>query len=342
MINLSPTDEQLQVVASVVDFLKAECPVERLKERGTAPGGAERTNWSRFAALGWFRLGLPEALGGLGLSLVEETLVYREFGRYLISPCVLAASLAAEVAARSGNSAIADDIFSGVIRPALAMTVGGFVLNTKVRGELLLVDSENSGMLVVCNEQGAALIHRQEIEDLHSVTPMDTTLTLARGSARDITPVAYVPAAAAPLYLRARILVAAQLVAAAEEACRLAVEYAKIREQFGKPIGSFQAVAHHCADMAVRAEAAWAQTRFACISARDARADAPFQVAAANIVSADAAMQNTAVSIRVHGAIGFTADCSVHHYLKRAMMLREVAGGVRHLQAGVLAEPAPL
>ena len=84
---------------------------------------------------------------------------------------------------------------------------------------------------------------------------------------------------------------------------------------------------------------AWVQTKFAALALRDGRADARFQIAAASLVAADAAFQNATMSIRVHGGIGFTADCDVHHYLKRTVLLRQAAGGAVRQREHLLAEP---
>jgi alkylation response protein AidB-like acyl-CoA dehydrogenase len=344
MINLVPTAEQQQVIDSVTDFLKNKLPVERLRDRKIAPGAAERREWQQMAGLGWFGFGLPEDLGGIGFTLAEEALAFREFGRNLVSPAVLAASLGAQVAARAGQRELADAILSGAERPALGIstgTAGEFKLTAKsADGELHLVDAQDVKLVLVWNEVGAALIRRADLKDIAAVEPMDMTITLERGTAQAASPVAFVAATAEPLPLRANLLVSAIMVGMAEAARDLAAEYAKIREQFGKPIGSFQAVAHQCADMAVRAEAVWVQTKFAALAARDRRSDAVFQASAASLLAGEAAFRNATMSIRVHGGIGYTADCPVHHYLKRALLLRRAVGGAQVQGARLLAEEA--
>lgn len=347
MINLVPTSEQQQVVDSVTDFLKNKLPVERLRDRTAAPGAAERREWQQMAGLGWFGFGLPEELGGIGFSLAEEVLAFREFGRYVLSPAALAATLGAQVAARAGRRDLADSILSGAERPALGIptgTAGEFKLSARStpssNGELHLVDATDVDLVLVWTDDGAALIRRADLADIRSVDPMDTTITLERGTAKSAVPVAFVAAEDEPLPLRASLLVSAVMVGMAEAARDLAAEYAKIREQFGKPIGSFQAVAHQCADMAARAEAAWVQTKFAALAARDRRSDAVFQASAASLLAGEAAFRNATMSIRVHGGIGYTADCPVHHYLKRALLLRRAVGGAQVQGARLLAEEA--
>jgi alkylation response protein AidB-like acyl-CoA dehydrogenase len=112
----------------------------------------------------------------------------------------------------------------------------------------------------------------------------------------------------------------------------MGVAYAKIREQFGQPIGGFQAIKHHCADMAARAEAAYSASVFAALSVVAGRSDATFQAASARIVAADAAIRNAATNIQVHGGIGFTAECDANLFLKRAHLLEKIGGATRGQQ----------
>ena len=343
MVNLLPSSEQQQIVDSVVDFLKNRCPVERLRKREEPAGATERREWGQFAALGWFGFGLSEELGGVGFTLAEETLAFREFGRFLLSSSVLASSLGAQLAARSGDRALADAILSGASRVALALpagAAGSLKIGPKVDGALQLIDAQDAELCVLWNTSAAALVRRSALADIQTVPAMDTSITMERAIAAGAGVAAWLPAKECPLHLHASVLIAAQLSGGAEAARDLGAAYAKIREQFGKPIGSFQAISHHCADMAMRAETAWVQTKFAAIAARDGRADALFQVSSAILLAAEAAFQNATISIRIHGGIGFTADCDVHHYLKRAVMLRQAAGGARLHQTLLLAESA--
>jgi alkylation response protein AidB-like acyl-CoA dehydrogenase len=132
-------------------------------------------------------------------------------------------------------------------------------------------------------------------------------------------------------------MLAAALTGLAEHACTLTVEYARIREQFGKPIGTFQAVKHRCADMGVRARLAWYQTSLACLKAQNRAKDADFQVASALLVAADAAHENGRAGIQMHGGIGFQAECDMHWFMKRAHVYDQLAGGRRRPSETVLA-----
>jgi alkylation response protein AidB-like acyl-CoA dehydrogenase len=102
------------------------------------------------------------------------------------------------------------------------------------------------------------------------------------------------------------------------------VAYAKLREQFGRPIGSFQAVRHRCVDMAVRCERARAQLFFAAVAVRDGAPDSGFQAFAAARVCDDAVSRNARDNIFLHGATGVTAENAAHLFLKRSLLWRQL------------------
>jgi alkylation response protein AidB-like acyl-CoA dehydrogenase len=121
----------------------------------------------------------------------------------------------------------------------------------------------------------------------------------------------------------------------------MAVAYAKERVQFGKPIGSFQAIKHRCADMAMASEMAWAQLLHATIAQRDGTPGAAYQVKAACLLAGRSAVENSSGSIQVHGGIGFTAEMDAHRFVKRARVLEQLGGDPTEQRAALLAEPFP-
>jgi alkylation response protein AidB-like acyl-CoA dehydrogenase len=152
----------------------------------------------------------------------------------------------------------------------------------------------------------------------------------------------WIPAATAPIALRAQVLLAARLIGLAEHACDLTVEYAKVRQQFGKPIGSFQAVKHRCADMVLRARLAWHQTALAGLKVQAAARDAALHAAAAKLIAAQAAHENARAAIQLHGAIGFQSECDVHWFMKRAHLYDQIGGGMQVQARRVMSERSPL
>jgi len=325
MVNILPTAEQQQVIDSVVEVLSRECPLDRLRKPPVpAEVGVLRR---RFADLGWFRFGLSEDAGGIGFGLAEEMLVFREIGRNLISPVFAASGIAAS-AVLATQPHLSREFAAGTA-VALALRAGG--------GDALLIDAVGADWLLLVDGDAMRLTKAKVFTDRRSAASIDASVDLERAR-----PGSDAVSMKSALYWRFHLLIAAQLVGVAE-ACRdMASGYAKLRKQFDKPIGSFQGVAHHCADMAVRAEAALCQTLFAAITLRDGRDDAAFQVAAAVAVASEAAFRNATLSIRVHGGIGFTADCHAQRYLKRAVLLRELAGGIGRHDSTLLEAAVPL
>ena len=128
--------------------------------------------------------------------------------------------------------------------------------------------------------------------------------------------------------LRLRLIDAAALAGMAAAALDMAVGYAGIREQFGRPIGTFQAVKHHCANMAIAARCARDQTTFAAVALDEGREDAALQVECALSVAGTAALDNAGKNIQIHGGIGFSDEADPHLFLKRARLQLAIAGGL--------------
>jgi alkylation response protein AidB-like acyl-CoA dehydrogenase len=126
------------------------------------------------------------------------------------------------------------------------------------------------------------------------------------------------------------------LIGLAEAALHLIVEYAKVRETFGRPIGSYQAVRHPCADMATRVEAARAQLWYAAAALKEGRAEAPVHLNAAKHLANQAAVANADACIQLHGGIGVTDEHDAHLLLKHALLLSRVFGSKRWLLAELL------
>jgi alkylation response protein AidB-like acyl-CoA dehydrogenase len=152
----------------------------------------------------------------------------------------------------------------------------------------------------------------------------------------------WVTSADEPIGLRANVLLAARLSGLAQGACELAAAYAKVREQFGKPIGSFQAIKHRCADMLLRCEASSHLTALACLKVEARAPGAELQVAAAKLKAAHAAHENGRAVIQVHGGLGFQAECDAHWFMKRAHVYDAAGGNMLAQASRVYAAPDPL
>ena len=324
MIDLLPCDEQQQIIDGARALLADRLPVDRL--RAVEHGDPGLKAWSDLVEFGWFLFGLPEAAGGLGAGVVEEMLLAREGGRALLAPSVVATTLAAHVAAGLADRTLVDAFGSGGARAGFAIPLGG------TEAEWLLVDAVEATHLVQVGEV-IRLLSRQDFDDLRPTLAVDDATDLARAHLRAG---ADQREGSADLARRGVLLLAGGLVGLAEATLELAVEYAKVREQFGRPIGGFQAIKHRAADMAVRAETAGAQLAMAALAEAEGLADAGLQLWSAALSALGAARENGAACIQIHGGMGFTWECHAHRYMKRAQLLTQLLGGARAVETRLL------
>ncbi|MFD4412279.1 acyl-CoA dehydrogenase family protein [Streptomyces sp. NPDC058476] len=277
------TDDQRALQAGVRELLTARFGRDRL--RAAVHGGPpdlDRALWRELGEAGFFALRLPEPDGGVGLGLPETVLVFEEAGRVLLPGPLIATHLAA-----------------GAVEGAAT----GEAVVTAVDGAGGLVEWLDHADVVRGDAAGA--------EPLRSVDPL--------------TPVHRVPAPSAQAagdVLLTSLLTAAEQLGTAARTCELAVQHARTREQFGQPIGAFQAVKHLCARMLVRVEVARAAVYAAAVTAD------PTDVAAARLLADEAAVRGARDCLQVHGGMGFTWESDVHLYLKRAWLRTQRPGGV--------------
>lgn len=316
--DLNHSGDQRQILDAATSLLNASYPLLRLHEE-------RPDDLSALAEFGAFSLALPEERGGTGFTVVEEVLVHDLIGRHLVSPRTLAAPIAARLAAELRRDEIAERLASGELSVCAAV---------KTEDSVLLIDRAGATLAVVFGDRRLTLIAlgglpEEEVPGLgHSVA-----LAQVRPEALNVIGESVDLA----LFDIADLLVSAQLLGIAEASRDLAVSYAMVREQFGRPIGSFQAIKHHCANMAVAAEALSALLDMAAIAVRDEREDAAFQVASLRLLAPKVALSNVRACIQIHGGIGFSSEADAHHYLKQAHVLRQLMS-----KTAMLDLPAPL
>ena len=325
MIDLLPSEAEQQIIDSIAGFLGDELPVTRLRpgpdgERA-ADIGLSAARWRDIADLGWFGLGIPEEQGGAGDTVIAEMLLAREIGRCAVSPSIAATIAAAHQAAQAGSELLAS-LLAGGQRVAFANRLSAGC------NEYHLIDRCDADYFLAVDGTQARLYAVAAFDDVKPVISLDDGVTLDRARlAARARPL--LQDAAGGIAQRVSLYNSAQLLGVAEAALKLAVDYAKVREQFGQAVGSFQAIKHQCADMAMAAEAAYAQVFFAGLSQAGGLPDATYQIAAAKVISVEAALSNARAGIQIHGGIGFTAECDAHVFLKRAHLLGQL-GGERH------------
>ena len=309
-IRYHPDAEQLALAGTIDESLDSLVPVSRLHSSVEESADA----WSSLRDLGVFGITVAEEQGGSGLGEVEEALIVMGLGRRLVSPAVLATIGAGPALRGSGENVAA----------------------AYRRGSRTIMVEEAHAHLVLVRDEDSARLYQRGPGQARSI---DRRLWLAGLSEIETLqePIAQLDATEV---LRLRLIDAAALAGMAAATLDMAVAYAGIREQFGRPIGTFQAIKHHCANMAMAARCARDQTSFAAVALVDERDDAALQVECALLVAGQAALDNAGKNIQIHGGIGFSDEADPHLFLKRAQLQLAIAGGleatnarIAHLQA---------
>lgn len=337
-MDLLPTSEQEQIVDAAKSFLDGEAPISRLRPDtgGSEVGNNDYRLWPQLGELGFWGLAVSEDKGGAGLTACEEYLLYREYGRHLLSLGSLGISLGVQIAALRDVQDALGPMLSGRARVAIANPRGAFEIGPKCSGSFHLLEGRDADWVVVWSEAGSALLRADQFKVERDQLAMDSHMTLLCVELDCVEPVAFIPASDLDLRLRALMLVSAYAVGICEAVRDMAVEYAKVREQFGQLIGKFQAVKHRCAEMAIRAEVAYCQACYAALAVENQLEDAGLQAISAKLLATDAALKSCADNIQVHGAFGFTSEADCHLFLKRAHTLDWLSGAARTQKADLL------
>ena len=315
---LAPEGEELEIATAAADFIADALPIARLHE-GVGPDMSDDLRAS-LGEMGWFALALPEDKGGSGLSAIEHALFFREVGRQCGPIEVLAQALAANCS---------DD---AELRGSLVAGEAGVSLLVPDGGAYRLIGSSQAQYGLLVAPRGAALYDLS----IAAITPrpaLDPANSLALVSGL-VKPIA--TASGPGIWRLGQVGAAAMLLGLAEAALDLIVEYARVRETFGKPIGSWQAVRHVCADMAVANEGARAQLWYAATALKEGRGDAPAHLDAAKHLANEAAQFATDSTIQLHGGIGVTDEHDAHLLMKHATLLSRLFGDRNTLLASLL------
>lgn len=317
---LAPEGPEIEIADSAAKFLSRAIPLERLHGADASPALTPRLR-AEFATMGWFGLVLPERDGGSGLSPVEHALFHREVGRHCGPVDVLAQSLAAAVAE---ERRLRDALLAGEHGVALAVGDGS---------ALRLLGAHDAVFALHVEHGGAHLLDVTvtETEVRPSLDPATGMRRVVGGAPRTVA-----VSSDGDVWSLGQLGVAAMQVGVAERALELIVEYAKVRETFGRKIGTYQAVRHACADMALRTEAARCQLWAAAAAMKERRADARVHLDAAKHLANRAAVTNADVDIQLHGAIGVTEEHHAHLLLKHGLLLARLFGSERTLLARLL------
>ncbi|MFC8126398.1 acyl-CoA dehydrogenase [Streptomyces sp. NPDC057302] len=352
-MSIGITQEQRELASAVRGWIARAVPPEEIRKLLDAPpgSGGRPAYWDGLAEQGLLAVHLPEECGGGGGDLVDLAVALEEAGRAALPGPYLASSLASLVLHRAGAPDLAADLASGARIGAVALGAGtltavsvadGCVLDgvappvlSGADADLLILAAESAGGTVWLAVDAAELtVRTQESADPTRPTAEVTAagVEVPAGRVLDVD--------AALVRDLARVVYAADACGSAAWALETATGYAKVREQFGRPIGQFQAVKHSCADMLVRLEQARALAWDAARAADEPPEVRGLVAALAAGGALDAAYSCAKDAIQILGGIGFTWEHDAHLYLRRSLTARQLlgTGDAHRLRAVRLAE----
>jgi alkylation response protein AidB-like acyl-CoA dehydrogenase len=336
-------DEQQAIRSTAHDFLAARYKSERIRELADTAQGFEQSDWEEMAELGWPGLALPEEWGGQGLGIVELAVLFEEMGYALAPSPLLSTTVAGLALAANGTDEQRErwlrPLARGEARGTVALfdagtpaTIGSFEMEAVAEGDevmlggekVLVMDAAEADFFLVATSDGRRHLVESDAEGVvvepePSIDPTrrlysvrfeavhvgaDATLN---GGQEDYLPVLW----------RACVAVAAESTGIAQRTMEMAVEYAKDRKQFGRPIGSYQAVSHRCAQMLLETENARSAVYGAAWAADAEPESLPLAASTAKAYASDAGWRVPDASLQVHGGIGFTWEHDLHFFLKR-------------------------
>jgi alkylation response protein AidB-like acyl-CoA dehydrogenase len=357
-VDFALDEDQVELQSVLREFLADRAPEAAVRAQLEDPAGYDRALWDQMAnQLGLPGLAIPEEYGGSGFSFLELGLVLEEMGRALtVSPFIASAVMAAQLllalddeSARkeylpgiaSGTTiasvALAED--SGSWRPAdvtaRAVHQDGswridgqksFVLDGAAADLILVIartgEQETAVFAVTADADGLA---REPLETMDQTRKL-ARLRFASAPARLLGTPGGAATAIAAMLDRSAIALAAEALGGTGRVLDMSVEYAKIRRQFGRPIGSFQAIKHKCASMLVDLESSRSAVYYALWAAATSHPDTSVVAPLVKAHCVDTYLHAAGENIQIHGGIGFTWEHPAHLYLKRAKSAQVLLG----------------
>lgn len=309
------TEDQKEIKSVARELLAARSPMAKVREAADA-GQYDAALWHEIVELGWPGIAVPERFGGQGLGAVELAVLLEELGYACASTPLLSTAVAAAVIASNGSDAQHEQWLAGLVSGELTAGVGT---------DELVIDGAGADLVVIVDgDRARVLTGAGGSVDAQPLQTIDPTRRYAvvQGEGEPLR---------AGAAARVRGAIAAEVVGVCQRALEMTIEYVKDRKQFGVPVGSFQAVAHRCAQMLLHTESARSTAYFAAWAA-DADPERLEEAAAmAAAAAATGGREVAASAIQAHGGIGFTWEADVHWLYKRAETDRALLGGAsRH------------
>ena len=351
-MNFSFTTEQEELRRYTRQWLDENCPLETVRMLMDTERGYDDGQWAAIAEMGWLGMAIPSEWGGAGFTFLELFVLLEEQGRSLfcapfLSTVVMAAGVVEEAGDDRQKKEILSAIASGELIAAVAFTEpngrweaegvttearprpgGGwtlngtksFVLDGHVADLLVVAAGADQGVSLFLVPAGTEGVARGRLET------MDQTRKQAEITLTDVHLAS--DALLGPegggwpildrMLERAAVALSAEQVGGAQACLEMAVSYAKVRKQFGRPIGSFQAIKHKCADMLAQVESARSAAYYAGWALSEDNEERPLMASLAKSYCSESYFFSAAENIQIHGGIGFTWEHNAHLYFKRA------------------------
>jgi alkylation response protein AidB-like acyl-CoA dehydrogenase len=328
-MSIAITEEHRALAQSVADFLTDHQSRAAARSLLEAEVDTLPAFWAELANLGLLGLHVPEELGGSGFGLPETLVVAEQMGRYLAPGPFVPTVITSAVLAAAGPDELQKRLLPGLADGSVigAAALGGEVTyaDGAATGKAGVVISGHLADVLLVPAGDDVLVVEKSAGGVQARVPAN--LDQSRRAARvtlDSATATVLPGARQLLTDVARAVLAAEAVGVAAETTEQAAEYAKARQQFGRPIATFQAVKHHCANMLVAAELATAATWDAGRAGIGGGDQFSYTAAIAAVLAVPAAVGNANLNIQVHGGIGFTWEHDAHLYLRRAAAVAAV------------------
>ena len=320
-MNFDYSDDQQAIKSTAREFLASRFKLEKVRqlaEKGEYDDGL----WGQIAELGWPGIFIDDANGGQELGVLELSIIQEELG-YACAPTPFFSNAAAGLLVKhAGSSEQQERLLPGVASGEARGTAG-----VVVDGVAPLVPDADSASFIALFENGSATVIETAAAEVEPVNTIDSTRRFFRvipnGDGESLD------GDVRGAWQRIEVALSAELVGICQRALEMAVEYAKDRKQFDRPIGAYQGVSHRCAQMMLETESARAAMLYAGWTADNEPESLPLAASMAKAYSADAGWRVTASSLQVHGGIGFTWEHDLHWFLKRARTDGALFGSAR-------------
>ena len=309
-MNFDFTDDQKAIKRTAQEFLSARYKPEVVRSLAEDKRGFTDEQWREIVELGWPGVIIPEEFGGLGLGAVELVVIMEEMG-YALAPSPLFSDVCAALMLLAAGS---EEQRSRWL-PALA---SGEARGTVAVDDDIVYDAEGADFLIIGLPNGQHRLVEKGSFSCEALPALDPTRKLC--SVRLSEEESGEPLGGSPDVGLSTIVtaLAAESVGVAQRTLEMAVEYAKDRKQFDRPIGSYQAVSHRCAQMMLEVEGARSVTYWAAWALDHEPESGPRAASMAKAYAGDAGFRVAASALQVHGGIGFTWEHDLHFFLKRA------------------------